>query len=59
MKVNDNTYFCPWCNTTINHIKRTAGEPSGEETKGGISKGHKRVSSQLICPVCGRYVKQK
>jgi len=59
MKVGYDTYYCPWCGTTINHKKYTAGTPKGESTKGGISKGHSRVSNQLICPVCGRYVKQK
>lgn len=59
MKIGNNLYQCPWCGTKIEHVKRTAGAMKGQEMRGGVSKGHSRVSDQLICPECKRYVKQK
>ena len=59
MKIGKDKYLCGFCNLVIHHVKVTAGEPKGSQTRGGISKGKKRVSNALVCPNCYRFVKQR
>lgn len=59
-KISEGIYFCPWCELVIPWKKITSGKaPNYHPDPARRVKGKKRVSAQLICPKCRRYVKQK
>jgi hypothetical protein len=56
MKLRDgkaNTYYCEWCKTTFDKI---VGEYVSIDK---FSKGKQNVTSQCVCPNCGRTISQK
>lgn len=62
VRIGINKYLCEWCNTKIDWTPKTAGTPRyvGQNAHNNhLSAGHSRVSNQLICPNCARYVSQK
>jgi len=51
MKIGENEYFCPWCETKFNKIVNKYTKTEG--------KGKKNVTAQCVCQKCNRYVSQK
>ena len=50
MKINDSTYECDWCPTTINKVvKRVRSTGNSKHS----------VPDQLVCTKCFRFVSQK